>query len=640
MSKYSTQSITVLEPMDAVRLRPGMYVGDDGERGMHHLIGEVLDNSVDEAMQGFCSNINVVLHKDGCTVSVEDDGRGIPVDNHPSDGRSTLEVVMTVLHAGGKFGHDEAYQESGGLHGVGVSCVNALSEHFEVIVNRVDKSAGAVGSYKQTYSKGKPLTKVEKIGSAGKSGTKITFTPDKGIFKSVKHYDSNIIVRRLREIAHLNPGLKVTFNDEPNDKQYTFLSDGGIIDMLSDFVGDSTGLYPEQPLVIEGKSGTVTVKLGMQYRSDDDESLHSYANNIHTPEGGTHVSGFKRALTSAVNTAAKKSGLIKDGLQSDDIRDGLVLVLTVRLRQPQFEGQTKGRLGSSEAESSVLSVVSEQLGDYFQRDPQFLKRIVERAQLAQKAREAAKRESDLIKRKGAFAKSTRLPGKLKDCNVDSRHNSELFVVEGDSAAGSAIDGRDPQTQAILPLRGKIMNAEKNDLASILKNEEVKSLVLAIGSGVEIPGKEAFRLEDRRYERIIIMTDADVDGGHIETLLLAFFYRYMKPLVSYGHLYLAVPPLYKVEDSKGGKHYCWNDEELRKIVDKLKSPRITRFKGLGEMNSHELAETTMDYATRKLIRISVPDAADAERVLSTFMGKSVSARKEYLLERSSEGVEVG
>ena len=642
MSKpaYSTQSITVLEPMDAVRLRPGMYVGDDGERGMHHLIGEVLDNSVDEAMQGFCTTIDVVLSSDGCTVSVEDNGRGIPVDNHPSDGRSTLEVVMTVLHAGGKFGYDSAYEESGGLHGVGVSCVNALSEHFEVIVNRVDKNAGMVGQYAQTYSKGKPLSGVKKTGSTGKSGTKITFTPDKTIFKSVKHYDASIIVRRLREIAHLNPGLKVTFNDEMNNKQYTFQSEGGIVDMLSDFIGDSTNVYPDSPLVLDGKSNNVTVKLGMQYRADDNESLHSYANNIHTPEGGTHVSGFKRALTSAVNLSAKKSNLIKENLQSDDIRDGLVLVLTVRLRQPQFEGQTKGRLGSSEAESAVLSVVSEQLSDYFQRDPQFLKRIVERAQLAQKAREAAKRESDLIKRKGAFSKGTRLPGKLKDCDVDSRHNSELFVVEGDSAAGSAIDGRDPSTQAILPLRGKIMNAEKNDLASILKNEEVKSLVLAIGSGVEIPGKEVFKIEDRRYERIIIMTDADVDGGHIETLLLAFFYRYMKPLVTEGHLYLAVPPLYKVEDTKGNKHYCWNDDELRKAVDKLKNHRITRFKGLGEMNSHELAETTMCYNTRKLVRIAVPDASDAEKVLSTFMGKSVVARKEYLLERSNEEVEIG
>jgi DNA gyrase subunit B len=639
-STYNNQSITVLEPMEAVRLRPGMYVGDDGERGMYHLISEVLDNSVDEAMQGFCSAINVTLQKDGLTVSVEDDGRGIPVDSHESDGRSTLEVVMTVLHAGGKFGKDNAYEESGGLHGVGVSCVNALSEYFEVVVNRTDKNAGMIGRYQQKYSKGKPLQSVEKIGNAAKSGTKITFTPDKTIFKSVKSYDPNVITKRLREIAHLNPGLKVSFNDEVNDKQYTFVSDGGIVDMLNDLIGNSTGLYPDKPLIIEGKSGNVTVKLSMQYRSIDDESMHSYANNIHTPEGGTHVSGFKRGLTATVNTSAKQTGLIKDNLQSDDIRDGLVLVLTVRLKQPQFEGQTKGRLGSSEVESAVASVVSEKLNDYFQRDPQFLKRIVERAQLAQKAREAAKRESDLIKRKGSFSKGARLPGKLKDCNVDSRDNSEIFIVEGDSAAGSAIDGRDPQTQAILPLRGKIMNSEKNDLASMFDNKEVKSLILAIGSGVEIPGKEVFKIEERRYERVIIMTDADIDGGHIKTLLLAFFYRYMKPLVTLGHLYIAVPPLYKVEDNKGNKNYCWSDEELQENMGKMKNPRITRFKGLGEMNANELAETTMDYNTRRLVRINVPDAVEAENTLATFMGKSVSARKDYLLERSCDGVEIG
>ncbi|MBS1722301.1 MAG: DNA gyrase subunit B [Armatimonadetes bacterium] len=637
---YDTQSIVVMEPMEAVRLRPGMYVGDDGERGMNHLIWEVVDNAVDEAMQGHCTVIALELANDGLTVTVEDNGRGIPVDPHPSDGRSTLEVVMTVLHAGGKFGRDEAYTETGGLHGVGVSCVNALSEHFQVNVWRMDKSAGATGEFSQTFAAGKPLDKVKRVGQANKTGTKITFRPDSSIFKTVRAYDPATIVRRLREVAHLNPGLTVMFYDGVNDKDYTFVSEGGIADMLRDFVGTASDVYPETPLVIEGKSNGVTVKLGMQYREVDEESLHSYANNIHTPDGGTHLTGFKRALTVAVNSAAKQAGLVKDSLQSDDIRDGLVTVLTVKLRQPQFEGQTKGRLGSPEADSGVSSVVAEKLGEYFQRDPQFLKRIVDRALLAQKAREAAKQQSEIIKRKGAFSKTTRLPGKLKDCNVDDRSDSELFIVEGDSAAGSAIDGRDPQTQAVLPLRGKIMNAEKNALSEMLKNEEVRSLVTAIGSGVEIPGKESFRLKDRRYERIIVMTDADVDGGHIETLLLAFFYRYMRPLVVEGCLYLAVPPLYKVEDGKGNKQYCWDEQSLRKATDKSKSARVTRFKGLGEMNPAELAETTMNRDTRKLVRVSVPDIDEANAILTTFMGKSVTARKGYLLERSHQEVLLG
>lgn len=638
-TQYTRDSILVLEPMEAVRLRPAMYVGDAGERGMHHLVWEVVDNSVDEAMQGHCSRITVELAADGRTVSVEDDGRGIPVDKHPKDGRSTLEVVMTVLHAGGKFGKDDTYGETGGLHGVGVSCVNALSESTEVVVWRRDASAGATGCFRQAYSCGKPLGGVEKVGAANRSGTRVTFTPDFTIFKGVREFDPSIITRRLREVAHLNPGLTVVFKDGTSGKEHVFLSSGGVADLLADYTAGADGLYPSDPVVIEGSANGVSVKLAMQYRPEDNESLHCYANNIHTPEGGTHLSGFKRALTTVVNSMAKAKGTIKDSLLSDDIRDGLVLVLTVRLRQPQFEGQTKGRLGSPEAESGTNAVVSEKLGEYFERNPQFFSKVVERALLTQKAREAAKREADVIKRKGLFGKQNRLPGKLKDCNTEDRSRSELFIVEGDSAAGAATDGRNPETQAILPLRGKIMNAEKNDLVSILKNEEVKALVTSAGTGIDIPGKERCSAESRRYEKFIIMADADVDGGHIETLLLALFYRYMRPLVEGGNVYLAVPPLYRVDDGKT-RRYCWSDEELKVATAKSKSAQVTRFKGLGEMNAEELAETTMDPATRKLIRVSVPDTADAEETLSMFMGKAVSRRKTYLLERSAEYLEEG
>jgi DNA gyrase subunit B len=636
-SGYTGDSIVVLDPMEAVRLRPAMYVGDAGERGMHHLVWEVVDNAVDEAMQGHCSKIVVELSEDGRSVAVEDDGRGIPVDKHPKDGRSALEVVMTVLHAGGKFGKDESYAESGGLHGVGVSCVNALSESTQVTVWRKDSSAGETGCFTQSYACGKPTGAVKRLGAANRSGTRVAFTPDFSIFKTVKVFDPSIISRRLREVAHLNPNLTVVFKDGTTGKEYTFLSTGGIAGLLADFTQGSEGLYPAEPIVIEGRSSEVTVKLAMQYRSDDDESLHSYANNIHTPEGGTHLSGFKRALTTSVNSLAKSKNLIKDGLQSDDIRDGLVLVLAVRLRQPEFEGQTKGRLSSAEAESGTAAVVAEKLGEYFERNPQFFTKVVERALLAQKAREAAKREADVIKRKGLFGKQNRLPGKLKDCNTEDRNRSELFIVEGDSAAGAATDGRNPESQAILPLRGKIMNAEKHDLVSILKNEEVKALVMSAGTGIDIPGKEKCVAESRRYEKFIIMADADVDGGHIETLLLALFYRYMRPLVEGGHVYLAVPPLYRVDDGKT-RQYCWSDEELRKATGKAKSSHVTRYKGLGEMNAEELAETTMDPLTRKLIRVSVPDVSDAEETLSMFMGKAVSRRKSYLLEKSAEYLE--
>lgn len=635
--QYTRDSIVVLEPMEAVRLRPAMYVGDAGERGMHHLVWEVVDNSVDEAMQGHCTRISVELFEDGRTVAVEDDGRGIPVDKHPKDGRSTLEVVMTVLHAGGKFGKDDTYGETGGLHGVGVSCVNALSEATEVTVWRRDASAGDTGCFKQSFSCGKPQGKVVRVGGANKSGTRVVFTPDFSIFKGVKAFDPSIITRRLREVAHLNPGLTVHFKDGTTGKEHTFLSQGGVADLLSDFTAGTEGLYPAEPLVMEGAANGVSVKLAMQYRPDDNESIHCYANNIHTPEGGTHLSGFKRALTTVVNSLAKSKNLIKDSLQSDDIRDGLVLVLAVRLRQPQFEGQTKGRLGSPEAESGTNLVVSEKLSECFERNPQFFAKVVERALLTQKAREAAKREADVIKRKGLFGKQNRLPGKLKDCNTEDRSRSELFIVEGDSAAGAATDGRDPETQAILPLRGKIMNAEKQDLAFILQNEEVKALVTSAGTGIDIPGKEKCAVEARRYEKFIIMADADVDGGHIETLLLALFYRYMRPLVEGGHLYLAVPPLYRVVEGKSHK-YCWSDDELRIATAKSKSPQVTRFKGLGEMNAEELAETTMNPATRKLIRVSVPDSADAEETLSMFMGKSVARRKSYLLEKSAQYLE--
>lgn len=634
---YSSKDITVLRPMEAVRLRPAMYVGDVGRRGMHHLVWEVVDNSVDEAMQGHCDNITVTLKGDGRTVAVEDNGRGIPVDVLAGDKRSTLEVVMTELHAGGKFG-GAGYDESGGLHGVGVSCVNALSERLEVTVWRADKSAGQVGQFVQVFERGTPSGPVRRTGDTKRTGTLVVFSPDKEIFKGVPEYDEEMISKRLRETAHLNPGLTVRFLSEISGRDDTYRSDAGVAELLTGLLRGFETVFPSAPVVFEGKHGGVTVRVAMQWVTADGEYSYCYANNINTCDGGTHLVGLKKAVTYCVNAAAKTQSLVKESLSGDDIRDGCAAVVSVRLRQPQFEGQTKGKLQSPEAESAVYQVVSERLSTWLEQNPSFLKQIVERATTAQRIREAQKREADAIKRKTFLGKSNRLPGKLKDCDSDKLDSTELFIVEGDSAGGSAKDGRDPNTQAILPLKGKIINAEKHNLASLLQNDEIKSLVAAIGGGIDIPGKETHSPAGRRYGKYILMTDADVDGSHISTLILTFLFRFMRGLVVDGHVYLANPPLYKVTPPKGAALYCWDDAELRSALAKGGSKcAVTRFKGLGEMNAEELAVTTMDRSTRRLTKVTVPDGAEAEDTIQKFMGKSVGERRAYLLQRSHEAL---
>jgi len=642
----STQdTIQVLKGLEAVRLRPGMYIGGTDKKALHHILWEVFDNSVDEHMatdsnnKPFCTQINVAIEDDGETITVSDNGRGIPVTVHSEyqdEGITQLELALTKLHAGGKFTHDTA---TGGLHGVGVSCVNAVSDYMKATIHRDG------GIYEQSFSQGIPTSKTIKVGDSKLHGTSITFHPDKEIFTDSIKYDEDIIVAKLRESAMLNGGLNIKFHNKVTGRKENFIYQSGIADYVKFLSLNKSGIYPAEPITASGiykhavTNKSIEVQFAMQYGEDDNETVKTFANNIHNPDGGTHLSGFKTCLTRIINQYARASGALKEksaNLSGDDIREGIICVISVRVPQPQFESQTKVKLVSQEVETAVNSVLSESLTDFFDKNPSVISQIVKRAITAQEAREAAKKTQEMIKRKSVLGKSYRLPGKLSDCNSEDRSKTELFLVEGDSAAGPAVNGRNVEFQAILPLRGKIINAEKHDLASLLKNTEVQDVISAIGTGISIGSEDnEFDISKLRYDKIIILTDADVDGAHISTLILAFFYRLMPELIFHGHIYLAKPPLFRVKYGKES-HYAYTIEERDLLISKAKSKvEVTRFKGLGEMNFDELRDTTMDVNTRRLLKVEVPEKMDADNMLSILMGNNVAARKEHIVKKSIE-----
>ena len=615
--KYDENQIQVLEGLEAVRKRPGMYIGSTSSRGLHHLVYEIVDNSIDEALAGYCKKIEVNINKDN-SITVTDDGRGMPVGIHPKMGKSTVEVIMTILHAGGKFGGG-GYKVSGGLHGVGASVVNALSEECRVTVKR----EGAI--WQQEYSKGKVLTDVEKIGESSESGTQVYFKPDSEIFDEVI-FDFEILSQRLRELAFLNKGIYIKLVDlrEENEKEEVFHYEGGIKSFVSYLNRNKVALH-EEPIYIEGIKDNVSVEVALQYNDGYTENIFSFANNIDTIEGGTHLVGFKTALTRAFNDYAKKFGHIKEGLTA---------VVSVKIEEPQFEGQTKTKLGNSEVRGIVDSIVGECISTFLEESPSVGKMIVDKALMAARARDAARKARELT-RKSVLERST-LPGKLADCSSKDPKECEIYIVEGDSAGGSAKQGRNRKFQAILPLRGKILNVEKQRLDRILNADTIRSMVTAFGAGI---GND-FDIEKIRYDRIIIMTDADVDGAHIRTLLLTFFYRYMRPLIDEGHVYIAQPPLYKI--SKGKKeHYAYSDAELEQVLidfgGKDNSTDIQRYKGLGEMNASQLWDTTMDPEQRILLRVNVEDAMQADEIFTILMGEKVEPRKEFIQQNAKNVV---
>ena len=701
-NQYNEDSIQILESQEAVRTRPAMYIGDTGKKGLHHLVWEILDNSVDENMAGHCSKINVIVSADNKTLTIIDNGRGIPtaVKQEDPKKRSTLEIVLTELHAGGKFGDDgSGYEAAGGLHGVGASCVNFLSLNLTAEVSR-DKKL-----YQLNFKRGIPVEPVKEIGTSTSTGTKIVFTPDFNIFgqfavedafrehliddfevdevfaecsgkwrkalingevsgsvffdifKSTKiseqsldiiyriwhkrsndniHFDEAILLRRLRETAYLNGGLKIVYDNKYTGNKEEFYFEGGIADYVSYLASTKTGIFPSKPFFFDNKSGKVNVQVAFQYAEEDDESIYTYANNINTADGGTHLSGFKTSITRVVNQFARSSGVLKEkepNLTGEDIREGIVAIISVRLPQPQFEGQTKGKLGSQEVEGVVNRLFSEAITEYFEKNPTIVKSIAERALRAAKARAAAKRASESIKRQGFLGRSGSLPGKLADCNSEDATTTELYIVEGDSAAGSCKGGREPEYQAVMPIRGKIINPEKNDYAKLMQNEEVAAIISALGTGI----RDDFNIADLRYGKIIIMTDADDDGAHIAALLMTFFYRFMRPLITEGHLYIAKPPLYRV-NVKNQKFYIHTDAELegyrKKYGDKIE---VTRFKGLGEMDADELGTTTMEIGKRQIIKVNIDDLDEASRILSVLMGSNVAPRKEHIINKSAQRV---
>jgi len=698
-NEYNEDSIQILESQEAVRTRPAMYIGDTGKKGLHHLVWEILDNSVDENMAGYCSKINVIVSSDNKTLTVIDNGRGIPtaVKQEDPKKRSTLEIVLTELHAGGKFGDDgSGYEAAGGLHGVGASCVNFLSVNLTAEVSR-DKKL-----YQLSFERGIPAGSIKEIGTSTNTGTKITFTPDFNIFGQVAvedafrehlidsfevdevfaecsgkwrkalingevngaiffdifkatnvseqsldviyriwHKRSNdniqfeeaVLVRRLRETAYLNGGLKIVYENKHTGTKEDFYFEGGIADYVSYLASSRTGIFPSKPFFFDNKSGKVNVQVAFQYGEEDEETIHTYANNINTADGGTHLSGFKTSITRVVNQFARSSGVLKEkeaNLSGEDIREGIIAIISVRLPQPQFEGQTKGKLGSQEVEGVVNRLFAEAITEYFEKNPSIVKNIAERALRAAKARAAAKRASESIKRQGFLGRSGSLPGKLSDCNSEDATSTELYIVEGDSAAGSCKGGRDPEFQAVMPIRGKIINPEKNDYAKLMQNEEVAAIISALGTGI----RDEFNINDLRYGKIIIMTDADDDGAHIAALLMTFFYRFMRPLITEGHLFLAKPPLYRVI-VKNQRFYIHTNEELdsyrKKYGDKIE---VTRFKGLGEMDADELGVTTMEIGKRQVIQVTVDDADEASRILSVLMGSNVGPRKEHIINKSA------
>ena len=616
---YDENQIQVLEGLEAVRKRPGMYIGSTSLRGLHHLVYEIVDNSIDEALAGYCKNIKIYIHKDN-SITVKDDGRGMPVGIHPKMKKSTVEVIMTVLHAGGKFGGG-GYKVSGGLHGVGASVVNALSEECDVTVTR----DGEV--WRQTYSRGNVTSELVKIGTNNESGTTVHFKPDATIFEDTV-YDFVTLSQRLRELAFLNKGINITLVDERNDVSESYHYEGGIKSFVSYLNRNKESLH-EEPVYVEGIKDGISVEVALQYHDGYNENIFTFANNIDTVEGGTHLVGFKTALTRVINDYAKKFGHLKESdknLSGDDIREGLTAVVSVKISEPQFEGQTKTKLGNTEVRGVVESIAGEGIAIFLEENPAVGKIIVEKALLASRARDAARKARELT-RKSVLERNS-LPGKLADCSSKDPKECEIYIVEGDSAGGSAKQGRDRRFQAILPLRGKIMNVEKQRLDKILGSDTIRSLVTAIGAGI---GPE-FDIEKIRYNRIIIMTDADVDGAHIRTLLLTFFYRYMRELVEKGHVYIAQPPLYKI--SKGKKEqYAYSDKESEIILEEFggkdSSVNIQRYKGLGEMNATQLWDTTMDPETRILLRADIEDAILADEVFTILMGDKVEPRREFI-----------
>ncbi len=624
---YSANSIQVLEGLEAVRTRPSMYIGDVGQRGLHHLVNEVLDNSIDEALAGYCQNISVIIEEDN-SITVIDDGRGIPVDYHEKEGKSALEVVLTVLHAGGKFDKD-SYKVSGGLHGVGVSCVNALASKLVAEVHRDGKI------YKQEYQTGKAITKLEEIGDTEKTGTIIWFRPDETIFDNV-HYEYNILSSRLRELSFLNKGIKLEIIDKREKledgsfKSESFYSENGLKDFIEYLNGSRETLTTI--LHIDTNKNEIPVEIALGYTSNFNETVFSYVNNIHTHEGGTHLTGFKRGLTRTLKQYADDSGLLdkkKIVINGDDFREGLTAVISVKVQEPQFEGQTKTKLGNSEVSLVVDKAVSQMLRNFLEENPDDAKSILNKVILAAQARIAARKARELVQNKVAL-KGAGLPGKLSDCSSRNAEITEIFLVEGDSAGGTAKQGRDRKFQAILPLRGKILNVEKALHHKVLENEEIRNIFTALGVtiGTENDPKE-INLEKLRYSKIIIMTDADVDGSHIDTLIMTFFFRYMRKLVEDGHLYIAAPPLYLVKRGKQ-KRYCWSEEQRLQAIEEFgKGVTVQRYKGLGEMNAQQLWDTTMNPQTRKLKQINIENMIETDRTFSVLMGEEVGPRRDFI-----------
>jgi len=616
--EYGAENIQILKGLEAVRMRPGMYIGSTGKSGLHHLVYEIVDNSIDEAMAGFCDTIRVTLFEDG-SVEVEDNGRGIPTDVHPETGKSALEVVMTTLHAGGKFSKN-VYKVSGGLHGVGASVVNALSEKLEVWVHREGKV------YYQSYSRGTPQCEVMVVGETNKTGTITRFRPDAEIFSSLE-FDPDIIESKLRELAFLNPGLKIIFEDKINEYSNIFQYSGGLREYAK-FLAKADKVLHEV-IEVSGEWEEIIVRIAILYTdSYTEERIYSYANNIRTIDHGTHVTAFKNTITKMLNEYGRTLGVLKkdESFQGEDVREGLIAVISIFMKDPEFEGQTKSKLGSENAGSAVSKILRDKLSEYFELNKSALKIILDKVLKTMQSREAARKARELVRRKNAMENSS-LPGKLADCVSSDVEKCELFIVEGDSAGGSAKQARDREYQAILPLRGKILNVEKSSIQKLLSNEEIKNIVVAIGTGIG----EHFDLSKLRYGKIIIMTDADVDGAHIRTLLLTFFFRYMKELIEDGKIYIAMPPLYKVDFSSSSVYLYTEDDfkALRKELGETRKIEVQRYKGLGEMNPEQLWETTMNPQTRKLIQVNIENAEEADRLFSILMGESPSERRTFI-----------
>ncbi|ARS35968.1 DNA topoisomerase (ATP-hydrolyzing) subunit B [Pontibacter actiniarum] len=629
---YSANSIQVLEGLEAVRKRPAMYIGDIGIKGLHHLVWEVVDNSIDEALAGHCDEINVTINEDN-SITVSDNGRGIPTDFHQKEGRSALEVVMTVLHAGGKFDKD-TYKVSGGLHGVGVSCVNALSTDLHVTVHRKGKI------YEQHYNIGVPQYPVREIGETDRTGTTVQFKPDASIFTATE-YKFDTIASRLRELSFLNKGIRINLKDlrELNDQgeplNDSFLSEGGLKEFVTYLDETRENLIPE-PIHVESEKNGVPVEIALQYNTSYSENIFSYVNNINTIEGGTHVAGFRRALTRTLKAYAEKSGMldkVKVDIAGDDFREGLTAVISVKVAEPQFEGQTKTKLGNSEVSGAVDTAVGEMLNQYLEENPKEARTIVNKVIIAAQARHAARKAREMVQRKNVLS-STSLPGKLADCSDNNPENCEIYLVEGDSAGGSAKQGRDRKFQAILPLRGKILNVEKAQEHRIYESDEIKNMITALGVSFGTQEDEkALNMDKLRYHKIIIMTDADVDGSHIRTLILTFFFRYMKELIEKGYVYIALPPLYLVKKGKE-ERYCWSEQDRIDAIAEIGKGReesvgVQRYKGLGEMNPEQLWNTTMDPTSRSLKRVDIESAAEADHLFSMLMGDEVAPRRDFI-----------